>query len=52
MDSKRNIEKMETANYFFGRLIKSSKECIKSQIKENPERLKARLIECRKKING
>lgn len=52
MDSKRNIEKMETINYLLGMLIKSSKECVKSQSRKDSEMLKTRLVECRRKING
>jgi len=43
-----NIEKLEVAKYLFSMLIKSMKESIKSQGKEDSEMLKARLMECHK----
>lgn len=52
MHIERNIEKLELANYLIGMLIKNSKECIRLQSKEDPEMIKVRLMECRKKINS
>ena len=52
MNIRRNIEKLEVANYLLGMLMNSVKEGIKSQSKEEPEVIRARLKECGKKSMG